>query len=256
MSRKISGLFAVIIAFTMILGFGLQRAGALNSVQWYVDNYYNAYPAYEQYDLAAASAFRTSYNGSLAQALVGRAIWYMENGYMVYGSLGYTTNGTISCSSFVYRVFKDMGYTLTTYASKYGSVGTKVDGVYAKLQPGSTTKYMLAGTENLKTGDIFTFWSRRSDGTKYISHVAIYAGMINGRPWIIQTINGRPTAIGMLDSFTYWYGQHFYQARRVLPASAQEPNAPLSLSKPVIPASYVLPPQKAVVLPSALPAGF
>ncbi|MGE5371168.1 MAG: NlpC/P60 family protein [Solirubrobacterales bacterium] len=254
-NRLIRYLLIIGIAF-LAIGWNPQPSKALYSTDWYVDNYANTYPQYEQYELPAVNSFRANYNKSQAQALVGRAMWYMQYGYMVYGSLGYSTNGTISCSSYVSRVFKDMGYSLTSYASQYNTVGTRVSGVYSSLQPGSTSKYMLVGTANLKPGDIFTFWNTRSDGTRYISHVAIYVGMINGKPWIINTIKGRPTAVGMLNSYTYWYGEHFQEARRVLPASAQEPNSQGLLSTPVIPASYVLPPQHSVVLPAKLPAGF
>ncbi|MGE5422514.1 MAG: NlpC/P60 family protein [Ignavibacteriales bacterium] len=256
MRRRTLSLFLLFIAITGLVGFGVKNASALNSTQWYINNYYSTYPTYEKYEIPAVNTFRANYNGSLAQALVGRAMWYMQHGYMIYGSLGYASSGTITCSPFVALVYKDMGYKITTYASQFGTVGTKVSGVYSKLQPGSTTKYMLVGTANLRPGDIFTFWDRRSDGTKYISHVAIYCGMINGQPWIIHTIKGRPTAIGMLNSYTYWYGQHFLSARRVLPSSAQQPNASLTLSKPVIPTKYILSPQNPVVLPSQLPAGF
>ncbi|MGE5405626.1 MAG: NlpC/P60 family protein [Candidatus Saccharibacteria bacterium] len=256
MRRKTAILVLLTLTMTFLFGFSVEQATGLNSVQWYVDNYNSTYPAYSNYDLMAVNAYRANFDGSQAQALVGRAMWYMQHGYMVYGSLGYATNGTISCSSYVSLVFRDMGYSITSYASRYGSVGTRVSGVYSKLQTGSTSKYMLVGTQYLKPGDIFTFWNKRSDGTKYISHVAIYAGIINGQPWIIHTIKGRPTAIGMSASWTYWYGQHFWEARRVLPSSAQVPGSQGVLSKPVIPAKYVLPPQQPVMLPSELPKGF
>ncbi|MGE5417864.1 MAG: C40 family peptidase [Acidobacteriota bacterium] len=256
MNRKTTILALLVITVIVLFGFSVQQAGALNSVQWYINNYNSTYPQYEKYEMPAVNTFRASYNASQAQALVGRAMWYMQYGYMVYGSLGYATNGTISCSSYVSMVFRDMGYSVTTYASKYGSVGTKVSGVYSKLQSGSTSKYMLVGTQYLKAGDILTFWNKHSDGTKYISHVAIYAGMINGQPWIIHTITSRPTAIGISASYTYWYGQHFLEARRVLSETKQAPGSQGTLSKPVIPAKYVLPPQNPVIMPSLLPVGF
>lgn len=256
MRNKVHCLIILLVLAVFSLGVFIPKTEALYSTEWYIENYYKAYPQYEKYELPAVAAYRDSYNGSLAQAIVGRAMWYMHYGYMVYGNLGYTNNGTIDCSNFVYRVYKDFGYTLTTYASKYVNVGARVPGVYSQLQPGSTSKYMLVGVENLKPADIFLFWSTNSSGQKYVSHVAIYAGIINGKPWIIHTIKGRPTAIGMTNSFTYWYGQHFMEARRVLPDTAYLPGTQTTLPPPVIPASYVLPPQGPVIMPSQLPCGF
>ncbi|NLB17797.1 MAG: hypothetical protein GX825_03450 [Syntrophomonadaceae bacterium] len=161
-------------------------------------------------------SYRANFDGSLAQTLVGRAIWYMEYGYMKYGSTKYAATGYIDCSNFVSLVYNDFGYSITSAARNYGSVGVKVQGVYAEKIPG-TSKYTLVGIEKLKPGDIFTF--RDSAGTN-IGHVAIYMGLVNGKPCIINTCSGRPTAIGIVNSFSYWYGSSLKEVRRVLPASA------------------------------------
>ncbi|HZK86790.1 MAG TPA: NlpC/P60 family protein, partial [Syntrophomonas sp.] len=175
-------------------------------------------------------------------------IWYMENGYMIYGHTKYPTTGYIDCSNFVSLVYKDFGYQVTSAARNYNTVGTMVSGVYSKRQTGSS-KFMLVGIDNLKPGDIFTFWNTDSNGKRYISHVALYMGKINGQPTIIQTIKGRPTAIGITTSFNYWYGEHFAGARRVLSSSAQLAQAQQKTPAPVIPLKYQLPPQKSIIMP-------
>ncbi len=222
-------------------------AGSAENLETYRDNY----SKYAQNDKVLADAFLAGYNGSEAQALVARAIWYMENGYMVYGHSKYWNTGYIDCSNFTSLVYKDLGYTLTSASKKYDTVGTKVPGVYSRKIAG-TDKYELVGTENLRPGDLFTFWVKDADGSgTHIGHVAIYMGKINGKPAIIQTIAGRPTAIGILTSFQYWYGEHFMEARRVLDSAAQMPGKAWSASAPVIPAVYQLPPQRQIVMPAA-----
>ncbi|WP_276662818.1 hypothetical protein, partial [Syntrophomonas wolfei] len=47
----------------------------------YVSIYKNNYPAYAKEELPIVEEFRSNYNGTLAHAIVGRAIWYMEYGY-------------------------------------------------------------------------------------------------------------------------------------------------------------------------------
>jgi cell wall-associated NlpC family hydrolase len=206
-------------------------------------------------DLPAVEAFREIYNDSPAHALVARAIWYMKYGYMVYGHQKYWDTGYIDCSNFVSLVYKDFGYNITSAARKYNTVGTAVSGVYAKRQPGSSKKYMLAGTEKLKPGDIITFWKEDSNGKRYIGHVAIYMGKLNGKPTIIHTVKGYPTAIGTTDSFTYWYGEHFNGVRRVLSSSAYSPKTKYSDNGPVIPAKYQMK-TGPVIMPAKLPGGF
>ncbi|MEN6325064.1 MAG: NlpC/P60 family protein [Syntrophomonas sp.] len=223
----------------------------------YVSAYKANYPTYAEHEIPIVNAFHSGYNGSLAQAIVGRAIWYMEYGYMIYGHEKYPTSGLIDCSNFVSLVYKDFGYSITSAARNYGTVGTKVSGVYSKLQTGSKTKYTLVGVDNLRPGDIFTFWNTDSNGNRYISHVALYMGKINGVPTIIQTVKGRPTAIGITNSFTYWYGEHFNGARRVLTSSDQVPQpSGVKLPNPVIPSVYKLSPQAPIVLPDKLQYGF
>lgn len=182
-------------------------------------------------------------------------MWYMQHGYMVYGSQRYAACGVIDCSNFVRLVYGDFSCRLPSSAARYDSVGHKVEGVYAVRQRESG-RYALQGAARLLPGDIFTYWGVGPGGVRVISHVAIYAGLIRGEPWIIQTIARRPTAIGMTKSFANWYGAHFIEARRVLPDSAYRPYRPFILSEPVIPASYILKPQLPVILPSALRNGF
>ncbi|MGS0765451.1 NlpC/P60 family protein [Syntrophomonas curvata] len=206
-------------------------------------------------DLAAVKSFRAVYDDSPAHALVGRAVWYMKYGYMVYGHKKYWDTGYIDCSNFVSLVYKDFGYSITSAARKYNSVGQAVSGVYVKHQPGSNTKHVLMGTDKLKPGDIFTFWKEDSQGNRYIGHVALYMGKFNGKPTIIHTVKGYPTAIGLTDSFTYWYGEHFNGVRRVLNGSAYVPDAPYTDKGPVIPAKYQMKPGR-VTMPGSLPEGF
>ena len=210
---------------------------------------------YNSHEKPVVDSFRVNFNGSLAQTLVGRAIWYMEYGYMKYGSAKYPSTGYIDCSNFVSLVYKDFGYTITSAARNYGSVGVKVPGVYARQIPGST-KYTLAGLENLKPGDIFTYWNSDAPAKTRIGHVAIYMGVINGNPCIINTCTGNPTAIGIINDFSYWYGSSFIEARRVLPSSSYTPGGTFTNQGPVLPAVYQIKPDKAIVLPQNLKTGF
>lgn len=200
-------------------------------------------------------AFRASFNGSLAQTLVGRAIWYMEYGYMVYGHTSYAKTGYIDCSQFVSRVYGDFGYSINSASRNYTTVGTRVSGVYGQKISG-TSRYQLVGVDNLKPGDIFTFWAKDSAGNKYISHVALYIGKVNGKPAIINTCGDRPTAIGIVTSFSYWYGSNLYDVRRVLPSQAQvKGGVAINDKGPVIPAVYQMK-KGPVILPRDLPQGF
>jgi hypothetical protein len=152
-------------------------------------------------------------------------------------------------------VYGDLGYTITSASRKYTTVGSKVNGVYSEKIPG-TSRYQLVGIDNLKPGDIFTFWAKDSDGNKYISHVALYMGKINGKPAIINTCTDRPTALGIVTSFSYWYGSNLYDVRRVLPSDAQVKGAIAINDKgPVIPAVYQMK-KGSVILPHDLAQGF
>jgi hypothetical protein len=191
----------------------------------------------------------------VAQTLVGRAIWYMEYGYMKYGHSKYASTGYIDCSNFVSLVYKDFGYSITSAAKNYGSVGVKVEGVYGKKIAGSS-KYSLVGVEKLKPGDIFTFWNSDQPARTHIGHVAIYMGVINGKPCIINTCKGNPTAIGIINDFSYWYGSSLIEVRRVLPASAFVAGQKIIDKGPVIPAMYQIIPDRAIVMPKDLSTGF
>ncbi|MBP1761438.1 MAG: hypothetical protein H6Q64_980 [Firmicutes bacterium] len=208
--------------------------------------------SYNSHEKPIVDSFRANFDGSPAQTLVGRAVWYMEYGFMKYGHTKYPTTGYIDCSNFVSLVYKDFGYSITSAAKNYGSVGVKVEGVYGKKISG-TSKYTLVGTENLKPGDIFTFWN--SDKTQ-IGHVAIYMGMINGKPCIINTCSDRPTAIGIINSFSYWYGSSLKDVRRVLPTNSYVAGSKITDQGPVIPEIYQIKPFKTIVMPEDLATGF
>ncbi len=240
---------ALILSLTFVLGMTMfwspeTMAASASSISDYNKN-----------EKPIVDSLRISFNGSLAQTLVGRAIWYMEYGYMVYGHSKYPTTGYIDCSNFVSLVYKDFGYSITSAARNYGQVGVQVAGVSAKKLPGST-KYTLVGVEKLKPGDIFTFWAKDAKGNKYISHVALYMGIVNGKPCIINTCKGNPTAIGIINNFSYWYGSNLFQVRRVLPDSTNVAGGKINDKGPVIPAKYQIKPDKPIVMPKDLPSGF
>ncbi|MDD3363507.1 MAG: peptidoglycan-binding protein [Syntrophomonas sp.] len=210
---------------------------------------------YNIHEKPVVDSFRANFDGSLAETLVGRAIWYMEYGFMKYGHTKYPTTGYIDCSNFVSLVYKDFGYSITSAAPNYGSVGVKVEGVYAEKISG-TSKYTLVGIDKLQPGDIFTYWNSDAPARTHIGHVAIYMGVINGKPCIINTCSGRPTAIGIINSFAYWYGSSLIEVRRVLPSSAFVAGAKINASGPVIPALYQIKPDKPIILPKSLLTGF
>ncbi len=211
--------------------------------------------AYNSQEKPLVDSFRANFDGSLAQTLVGRAIWYMEYGYMKYGHTKYAATGYIDCSNFVSLVYKDFGYSITSAAKDYGSVGVKVEGVYAEKTPGSS-KYTLVGIEKLKPGDIFTFWNSDEPAGTHIGHVAIYMGVVNGKPCIINTCSGRPTAIGIVNSFSYWYGSSLIEVRRVLPASAYVKGNTITDLGPVLPEIYQIKPDRPIIMPKNLFTGF
>ncbi|HWP96036.1 MAG TPA: NlpC/P60 family protein [Syntrophomonadaceae bacterium] len=190
------------------------------------------------------NTLRTNYNASLSQAIVGRAIWYMEYGNIVYGHSKYATTGYCDCSNFVSMVYKDFGYSFTSAAKNYDQVGVKVSGVSVK-------NGKLIGVEKLKPGDILTF-----ERTNYISHVAMFIGVVNGNPCFIGTTTGYPTAIGIVSGFNNWYGTQFHDVRRVLPASAYVANGTIKDKGPVIPKKYQMKPTQKLVMPKNLPTGF
>lgn len=237
-------LIALLLSLCFIVGMAPVTLAA-SSTSSYVKTYKANTPHYIKHEQPIVDAFRSQYNGSESQALVERAIWYMENGYMIYGHSKYYKSGLIDCSNFVSLVYKDFGYNVTSAARKYGSVGKKVSGVSKKKVNG---KYVLTGVDKLRPGDIFTFW-KTENGKRYIGHVALYMGKINGKPCIIQTVKGHPTAIGITDNFSWWYGEHLNDVRRVLPDESLNPNYPYTVSAPVIPSVYKLKPQKPIVMP-------
>jgi hypothetical protein len=179
----------------------------------------------------------------------------MEYGYTVYGHTLYAKTGYIDCSQYTSRVYGDFGYSITGASRKYTTVGTRVAGVYSAKIPG-TSRYQLIGVDKLKPGDLFTFWKKDSSGNKYIARVALYMGKINGKPAIINTRSDRPTALGLVTDFSYWYGSNLYDVRRVLPSSAYvKGGAAINDKGPVIPAVYHMR-KGIVIMPKSLPTGF
>jgi hypothetical protein len=76
-----------------------------------------------QHEQPLADAFRANYT-IVGPAMVERAVWYMENGYMVYGHTKYAATGYIDCSNFVSLVIiKIFGYSVTSAARNYNTVG-------------------------------------------------------------------------------------------------------------------------------------
>jgi hypothetical protein len=245
--KKITSiLLALFMAISMV---PVATVNATSSSEDYVEIYEEYYPEYLENDQVIADEFLATYNNSEAQALVARAIWYMENGYMIYGHSKYWDTGYIDCSNFVSLVYKDLGYEIPTASKDYDQVGEKIAGVYSRQIAGST-KYELVGLQNLRPGDIFTFWKADTDGSgTHIGHVAIYVGEVDGNPTVIQTNTDRPTAIGIRTEFRYWYGEHFEEARRVLDDDSQDPGKEWEASSPVIPDVYQLTPQNPILMP-------
>jgi cell wall-associated NlpC family hydrolase len=231
-------IIAFFLSLTFVLGIGMFMSPAAMAASSSSASHYNntAKPVVD--------SFRTSFNHSPAQTIVGRAIWYMEYGFMKYGHTKYPTTGYIDCSNFVSLVYKDFGYSVTSAARNYDRVGVKVQGVYVK-------NGTLVGANKLKPGDIFTF-----QRTSYISHVAMYIGNFNGKPCFIGTTTGYPTAIGIVSGFNNWYGTQFHNVRRVLPSSAYVAGGKITDKGPVIPAKYQIKPNKPIIMPKNLPAGF
>ncbi len=222
-----------------------------------IDRYKANYYSYVKHELEKVEQYREMYQnirGSLADQVLERAIWYMDHGYTVYGNgfNSYHSDGVVDCSGFTKLVYGDFGFELTGIAKKYDQVGTRVKCVY----PMKTNKYWhLEGVENLLPGDILTWWKDRSNGYRYISHVAIYMGQIKGNPAVIGTTRGTPTAIGINTKFRYWWGKCFYRAQRILPEGSWTPGKVIAGHEdngPAIPKQYVLPPQKPIVMPENL----
>jgi len=239
-----------IIGVTLALSLGITgiaSAGASNSTSDAIAKYkkYINADSYVKEELYNVADFRKNYaglEGTLAYQVVDRAIWYMEHGYFVYGhgTDAYGKYGYEDCSGFTRLVYGDFGFNITGTSSKYDTVGTKVQGVGKQKVNG---KWQLTGVDNLKIGDILT-WQPND----HISHVAIYMGKNrDGQPVVLGTRDdGNPTALGTIDSWSYWWGENFHSARRVLPEDAFKGMAGRTVNAPVIPKSYVLPPQKPV----------
>jgi hypothetical protein len=219
-----------------------------------ISKYKVNYEGYVKHELVKVEQYREAYKsirGSLADQVIERAIWYMDHGYAVYGSgcNSYHSHGVVDCSGFTKLVYGDFGFELTGVAKKYDKVGTRVEGVYPKEVNGY---WHLERVETLLPGDILTWWKERSDGSRYIGHVAIYMGHINGKPAVIGTAKGAPTAIGIITSFKRWWGKHFYTALRILPEGSWTPGKVIAGHEdkgPVIPKGYVLSPQNPIVMP-------
>jgi cell wall-associated NlpC family hydrolase len=217
--------------------------------------HYSSYmSAYLSHDRKIVNLFHAQETGSQADQLVERAIWYMENGYTVYGHVykGYKDYGILDCSSFVSLLYGDFGYNITSASRSYTTVGREVVGVHNEVIGTDKTTgqnlYRVVGLDKLQPGDIFTFWARDNNGEQYISPVAIYMGNFNGKPAVLRTTAERPTALGIVDDFRYWYGSNLFDVRRVLPDNAMT-NFNYTEKSPTIPKAYVLPPQKPLSAP-------
>lgn len=237
--RLMSGLLALFLMVTMGLSCSAPAQAATSSV----------FTHYNNDEKTVVNSFRSGYQRTLANSIVGRAIWYMEYGFIVYGHSKYPSTGYCDCSNFVSMVYKDFGYSITSASKDYNRVGTAVTGV-------SCRNHVLSGVDNLKPGDIFTFWTTANTGSKHIGHVAIYMGKILGKPRIIGTLKGHPTAIGIMTGLPGWYGDHFNGVRRVLPASAFKTGQKISDRGPVIPSVYRMAKFTRVILPKNLQNGF
>ncbi|MGE5372463.1 MAG: NlpC/P60 family protein [Solirubrobacterales bacterium] len=256
--KRVALAFCLALIFTLSV-FALPTFGITDTVPGDGEEVYSGTFSPTDYapgEDTAVTGFRSMYDGSLAHKIVARSIWYMLYGFTVYGHTAYSTTGYIDCSQYTSRVYKDFGYSITGVSRYYNTVGVPVSGVYSQLQPGSTTKWMLVGWENLKPGDILTWWKEDATYGHHIGHVGIYMGAVNGKPSVLMTISGRPTSLGVLTSFTYWYGEHFEGARRILPSTAYTPGSTKIGYGPVIPAVYQMPLAYQVVLPKDLPQGF
>jgi hypothetical protein len=221
-----------------------------------VAKYKKNYEEYVKLELVKVAKYREAYKhikGSLADQVIERAIWYMEHGYSVYGHglNSYHSDGVVDCSGFTKLVFGDFSFELTGVCKKYTDIGNKIEDVYTKRVDFS---WSLDGVENLKPGDILTWWKGTSDRDFYIGHVGIYIGQLDGNPTVICTTAGTPTAIGIVSSFKRWYGEHFYNAQRILPEGSWTPKITIvghDDKGPIIPKQYVLPPQKPIELPGS-----
>lgn len=219
-----------------------------------VAKYKANYEDYFKNELVKVDQYRKTYRnlrGSLADQVVERAIWYMNHGYTVYGHgfNSYHSDGVVDCSGLTKLVFGDFGFELFGVSKRYESIGTRVEGVYHKIV---NSFWSLEGVENLLPGDILTWWKVQTDKTYGIGHVGIYMGQINGKPTVISTTSGTPTAIGIISSFKRWYGKNFYNAQRILPEGSWIPGKGMIGHEdkgPVIPKKYVLPPQNPIVMP-------
>lgn len=243
MRKKIIGLTLVLSLSAAGMASAAEEMSNSEAVAKY-NKYINAdsYVKDELYNVADFRSHYASLKESLAYRVVERAIWYLESGYFIYGhgTDAYGKYGYEDCSGFTRLVFGDFGYNITGASRSYDSVGTKVEGVGKQMVDG---KWQLTGIQNLRIGDIMT-WQE----TDHISHVAIYMGTNrDGQPVVIGTRgDGNPTALGTVDSWSYWWGEKFHSARRVLPDAALSGMAGKTEKPPVIPQSYVLPPQKTV----------
>ncbi|MTV50104.1 hypothetical protein GJ688_14095 [Heliobacillus mobilis] len=259
MRKAITTIITGFVAASLFLTSGLPSADAFwarYSTSQAIAKYKEYSDDYQKDEVTKVAKWRQSYasiDGSLADQLVERAIWYMDQGYMVYGHQykGYKDYGIVDCSNFVSLIYGDFGFDITTTAKNYGTVGKRVTGVYAAKEGKYWT---IKGTENLRPGDIFTYWKTDSNGKKYISHVSIYMGMIDGQPAVIGTADSKnPTAIGIVNDVRYWWGSNLFTVQRVLPESSWTPSKTIAghtAKAPVIPKKYQLPPQKPVIMPA------
>ncbi len=219
-----------------------------------IAKYKEKYQSYVELELVKVAQYRElskGIRGSLADQVIERAIWYMDHGYIVWGNgwNSYHSHGVADCSNFMKLVYGDFGFELTGVAKKYDQMGTRIKCVY----PMKVGRFWhLEGLENIRPGDLLTWWQDRKDNSRFVKHVAIYMGQIEGSPAVIGTTQGAPTAVGINNKFRRWWGKCFYTAQRILPEGSWTPGKIIAGQEdrgPVIPREYVLPPQKPIIMP-------
>ena len=154
----------------------------------------------------------------------------------IYWRTGYTYNGQLSfdCSGFVGRVLNDCGFKSSNYTPSYGScilsqtygsgyIGISIEDLvnYGTDITAAVTKAKKGDYSDLQAGDLIG-WTSGSLGR----HIIIYAGMNNGKPWMVEF-----TGSGYLDrAITTSYQSAFQFGARLV--SNSEENSLIKESYP------------------------
>lgn len=99
--RKI--LTSTLLVLLMAVVFIIPMVPTAQAAGSYPADYAQRVAHYNSHEKPIINSLRSKYQGSLAEAIAGRAIWYMEYGYTVYGHTLYAKTGYIDCSQFVFR---------------------------------------------------------------------------------------------------------------------------------------------------------